>query len=149
MKIKRSTIIVNLFVLIVLLQNPPWPLWDYWFPVLFLCFLAASVLLFDRIMKFKPIDKTLFIFTCVLLLFFVFFQSLQRFRTSSLVTIIIFYELFFLSEEEKFSIIENITTVLSIILVVSLPLWLINQYVFRLPFGNDMLYGDWKGRIKH
>lgn len=146
MKIKRSTIIVNLLVLIVLLQNPPWPLWNYWFPILFFCFLASSALLFDRIMKFKPIDKSLFLFTCVLLLFFVFFQSLQRFRTSSFVTIIIFYQLFFLSEEEKCSIINKITTILSLILIISLPLWLINQYIFHLPFGNDMLYGDWKGK---
>lgn len=146
LNIKQSTIIVNLFVLIVFLQNPPWPLWDYWFPILFICFLMSSVLLYTRITTAKPINKSLFIFTCLLILFFVIFQSLQNFRTSSLVTIVIFYQLYFLSAEEKFKIINKITSVLAIIIAVSLPLWLINQYIFELPFGSDLTYGDWKGK---
>lgn len=145
-KVKKSTVIINLFVIIVFMQNPPWPFWDSWFYFLFFCFLISSYLLFDRIVKYKPINKDLFLFTCILLLFFVVFQSFQRFRTSSLVSIVIFYQLFFLTTEEKCSILDRITTLLAIIIAVSLPLWLINQYVFELPFGSEMHYGEWKGK---
>lgn len=145
-KVKKSTLIVNLFVAMVFMQNPPWPFWDYWFYFLFFCFVISSYLLFDRIATHRPINKDLFIFTCILLLFFVVFQSFQSFRTSSLVSIIIFYQLFFLTVEEKYSIINKITTILAIIIAVSLPMWLINQYVFELPFGYEMHYGDWKGK---
>lgn len=141
----KSTLIVNLFVLIVFLQNPPWPLWGRWFPPLFLCFLISSVLLLDRVLKTKIRNKYLFYFTFLLFLFFIGFQSLGDFRTSSLVTIVIFFQLFFLSFEEKCSILNKITSVLSLIITISLPLWLINQSVFSLPFGYDMQYGDWKG----
>ncbi len=146
MKVNRSTLIVNLFVLMVFIQNLPWPVWNFWFPLLFICFLLSFILLFTRITNAKPVNIGLFVFTCLLLLFFIVFQSLQDFRTSSLVTIIIFYLLYYLSSEEKISIIYKITTILSIIIAISLPLWLINQYLFHLPFGYNMQYGDWKGK---
>lgn len=144
--VKVSSVLVALYVIIVYLQNPPWPLWNVWFHLLFLCFIIVTIFSFHRIVKTKPVNELLLLYTLLLILFFVFFQSIQDFRTSSIVSILIFYQLFFLTENEKFKIMDKITTVLAIIVAISLPLWLLNQYVFELPFGYEMKYGDWKGK---
>lgn len=144
--IKVSSVLVALYVLIVYLQNPPWPLWNFWFPPLFLCFILSMIILYSRIVKTKPINEFLLLYTSILILFFVIFQSIQDFRTSSIVSILIFYQLFFITEDEKVRIMDKITTILAVIIAISLPLWLVNQYLYELPFGYEMKYGDWKGK---
>jgi hypothetical protein len=141
----KSALIVNLFVLIVFLQNPPWPLWDFWFPPLFLCFLVLLILLNERIIHTKTANKNIFYFTLLLFIFFIGFQSIGNFRTSSVVTVIIFFQLYFLSIKEKCEILKKVTSILALIIAISLPLWLINQFVVGLPVMFDMQYGDWKG----
>ena len=144
LSINKSSFIVHIFVLIIFLQNCPWPLWEIWFPVLCVCTLTLSFLLSQRIIDF-PINKNIFLITFFLISFFLIFQAFQKFRTSSLITIFIFLFLFYLTTNEKIKIIDKITSFLSLIILISLPLWLINQFIFELPLSYEMHYGTWKG----
>ncbi|MHA8084013.1 hypothetical protein U8695_00410 [Aquirufa antheringensis] len=145
MKFNKSSLVLNLFVFFVFLQNPPWPIWEIYFPILIVSVLLTFVLLFKRILAKKFIKINFLVLTSCLIFFFIFYQYFQKISISSSVTIIVFFLLNFLSEDEKCLILEKITSVLALIIAVSLPLWLINQFYYKFPFGYEMNYGDWKG----
>ena len=142
--VQKSSLIVLLFTVLVFMGNPPWPFWENWFYITCLCVLLTTILLFNRFDK--KFNKHGFIYyTLILLSFFVLFKSMQKFRTSSVVTILVFLQLFYITDEEKESILNIITTIMYYVFLISLPLWLINQFVYELPCFAEMTYGAWKG----
>ncbi|MEO0038714.1 MAG: hypothetical protein RIQ59_1925 [Bacteroidota bacterium] len=145
MKLNTSSWVLNLFVFFIFLQNPPWPIWEFYFPILVICVLITFGLLFKRIISKKNVDAKFLVLTSCLILFFVFFQYFQKISVSSSITIIVFFLLNYISDDEKRIILNKLTSVLTIIIAVSLPLWLVNQFYYKFPFGYEMNYGDWKG----
>jgi hypothetical protein len=143
--LNKSFTIINMMVMIVFLQNPPWFLWDYYYPILCFCVFISSIAIFDRVNHLPKNKLYLIFFTLILISFFVIFSSLQQFRSSSIITIIVFFQLFTLRQEEKISILNKITSILSFIVFISLSFWLINQFIYELPVFREMSYETWKG----
>lgn len=147
-KTTKSAIIEWVVVGIVLSQNHPWFLWPnsyMWSAILILVllFLCVSRLSFIAVnSNFLAISGLI----VALITFFCVYASLQSFRTSSVLSIVIFILVFALNKEEKIGALDKLTTLLSLIVFLAIVARLANDYLFPLPHV-PLSYPDWKGDI--
>lgn len=147
-KTTKSFVIEWILVLIILSQNHPWFLWpnSYIFSVVFigiLLFLCAS-----RLSSIAVNGNFLAIasLTAISALFFCIYVSLQSFRASSVISIIVFILVFTLSKGEKLKALDKLTTLLSLIVFLSIFARLTNEFLFQLPH-SPLSYPVGKGDI--
>lgn len=147
-KTTKSSIIQWILVGIVLSQNHPWFLWPnsyMWSAILIvvLLFLCASRLSFITVNgNFFAISSLI----VILVSFFCIYTALQSFRTSSVLSIVVFILVFALRKGEKIKALDKLTTLLSLIVLLAIVARLTNDYLFPLPH-LPLSYPDWKGDI--
>lgn len=144
-KSRKSLLIEWTLAGIVFLQNPPWFLWDNSYFYLSFLVLVLTVLCLERIVKTPFLLSRQIPLIIFLIIFYIIYSSLGEFRFSSLVTILTFILLFFISESEKIAALKLITIILSTIVSVSLIAWLYHNNVSNLPMFGFLNYGIGKG----
>lgn len=137
-----------LLFLVVILQNPIWPMWAISPAVL--SFIIVIILFFINILqgRFSKISPLAFIvFISSFLFFFVF--SIVRgegARISSLITLLAFLIVSKTSEIEKHLTIKYITNYIALIIAISLPFYLIHIFFSpTIPLIGMVDLSDFKG----
>jgi hypothetical protein len=141
-----SVLVPFLLVGIVFLQNPPWFFWDNGFIYSSILVLVLTSICFLRFKKntIKLTDNLILIF--VLVCFFVFYTLFfSKIRLSSIVTLLTFISLLFISELEKILTLKYLTSSLGTIVLISLIAWIISNYFYELPLFGYITYGEGKG----
>ena len=141
----KSVLITWLLVGIVFCLNPPWFIWDYSYALASVFVLSLFFLCFNRILLYPMLFANHLLLFIVCVLFFVVFGGMGEFRLSSVVTLLTFFLLFFISEDEKIKTLKLITNILAVVILVSLTAWLTNKYIFKLPMYGYLEYGKGKG----
>lgn len=120
---------------IIALQNPIWPLWRFGTYLSFVCILILAYLLSKR--KNRYFSKAYTLAVLLLFISFIVIQQIRQFTPSSFLYFITFLFVLKLSDNEKSQTLSYIGYYLSIIITLSLPCWLIHEYVFSFPqFGT-------------
>lgn len=147
MKINHKIIAWGL-ALIVLLQNPPWPLWNYG---LILGYLLSFVLFSylyctdGKTIFLKGITKKklpiLFISFC-----FLFIAPLiYGFRLSTVFIFLTYILLFRIDTSDLSLSFHILTNVIAVIILISLPFWFIHVFVYELPTFGILDISEMKG----
>lgn len=119
-------------------------MWSYYYPVL----AGLIILLFlQNVKRIAKNASTSFvsIYTIILFLYFIVLRAHEGIQGSSFVTIITFLSLFFVSSKDKVEALSFLTKVLTAIILLSLPLWIINNYFTSLPVFGSLNYSEGKG----
>lgn len=143
MKVSKN-IIPFLVSSIICVQNPIWPLWKNGLGI-WIGYLLIVLLLF--ILKERKYNFSKF---SVFVLFFSFWTFLVCPLRYSLPLSNIFILLAYLSaqkisSEEFKKALSYVTTFLSVIVTISLPMWLINTFVYELPIMGQLDLSQMKG----
>lgn len=134
--------------LIVILQNPPWPLWGiglllgYILPFFVLCYLYyinnSNYLLEGIGKKYFPILYFAF--------FFLFVSPLlYGFRFSSIFIFVTYILLFRINNLDLCNALRILTNIVAVIVLFSLPFWLIHVFIFELPTYGTIDISEMKG----
>jgi hypothetical protein len=142
---ENSYFVSVLIAVIIFMQNSPWILWDYYYYVLVLSVLVLNVMLVKRFLIIKKAMVNYIPFFFILIVFFVLIPLFYEFRISSFITILVFINLFFITDSEKINAADIFTKVLSIIVLVSLAMWLFHNNVSQLPSIGQLGYSEVKG----
>ncbi|MBO6185067.1 MAG: hypothetical protein J6O88_10350 [Chryseobacterium sp.] len=140
-----SKYIPLLLTLIVFFQNPIWIFWNVGMYGIAICSILLFLILNKRIERQRHSYKTKIFPITFYISFFIFFMSLYEIRLSSVFFLFILICLPIISNEEKNKTLNLITTVLCVIVSVSLVPWFINTFLYKLSWGYEMYYADWKG----
>lgn len=132
-----------LITAIVYCGNAPWFLWKYG---AFIGFFLSIILLISIRNKLPNVSANIWMF----ILFFLFpiFILIPFFRGmhfSSWIYIIIFLCTFCISDNQFIKALKYITNILSYIILISLPLWLIHIFVAPLPLYDVYDFSQAKG----
>ena len=141
----NSLLVSGLLTSIVFCLNPPWFIWNYSYILASISVLILFFVCFNRIVKWFGFYFRFIIIYALLVLFFVVYGSFGEFRFSSVITLLTFFLLFFITKAEKIWTLKYVTKILSIIVLISLSGWLLNKYVFSLPIFGYLAYGVGKG----
>ena len=144
----NHNLVVWSLALIVILQNPPWPLWGiglllgYVLPFFILCYLyyqGKSEYLLEGIGKRR--------FPFLFFAFFFLFISplLYGFRYSSVFIFITYILLFRINNIDLCNSLRILTNIVAFIVLLSLPFWLIHVFVFELPSYGIIDISEMKG----
>lgn len=139
-----TNIIPLLALLIIILQNPIWP---FWFIGRMGSFALILVLLLIFVLE-KRIRLTTnqFLLLCLSFLTLVIIPLFNGvFHASSIFSFICLVLVLGMKASEKYIIFDKLTTYLSIIISVSLPAWLIHQYIYPLPIYSLIDIASFKG----
>lgn len=140
-----SKYIPLLFTLIVFFQNPIWLFWNTGMYVVAICSILLFLILNKRIVRQGYSYKTKIFPITLYISFFIIIMSVYEIRLSSVLFLFVLICLPVISNVEKNKTLNLITTLLCVIVSVSLVPWFINTFLFKLPWGYEMYYGDWKG----
>lgn len=143
---KKSKLITILLFSIVIFQNPPWMFWGVSYFLVVACVLCLGVLCFSRVIREIFNYQNQIALFVVILLFFVFYSSIDQFRASSVITAAVFALLFFVRTDEKIAALDALSTILAFIIFISIIPWLINDYIYNLP-SSSISYEAVKGGV--
>lgn len=139
-------LLIPLIVLLIVFSNPPW----LFFGInIYFVGVIIVVLFFLILFSSSAASKRLFYaLPIVLISFFYFgvFKALDEFRFSTILFFLIYISLFFINDDVKKKSFNILTKVLGYFVAISLSLWLVNYFVFTLPFGFPLAYGDLLGK---
>lgn len=144
MKIKKTLNI--LLVIVIILQNP---IWLFWNPIF--TWISYLIVFFTIIMFFsgKEIISTLnkyLILWILLLSIFIIRPIFFEFRTSSLFIVLTIFLCILIKHKYNTSdVILYTTKYLSIVIFISLPLWLLHKYMHPFPIYNVIDLTSMKG----
>lgn len=140
----RESIVSLIIFLIIMLQNPIWPLWKIGtlFSYFFVGILFLIVL---KRIKTKKITVPIFIIWILSCFTFVIMPSFSYLRISSIFIFITYVSTFYLTNIEKYKVIGFVTRFLSIIILISLPAWFFHSHVMQLPLYDTIDLTDMKG----
>lgn len=129
-EIKRNPI-PCLITAIVFTGNRPWFLWTYG---AFIGFFLAIVLLISVRKKLPHISVNIWMFILFFLFpVFIFIPFFRGIHFSSWIYIIVFLCTFCITDNQFKKTLKYITSILSCIILISLPLWLIHIFITPLP----------------
>ncbi|MFN3894492.1 MAG: hypothetical protein ACK4KU_07960 [Acinetobacter sp.] len=146
MKFKVSSILSLLLAILVFSSNPPWFIWGFNYYLIFsVILLILGLIFFGK----KKCDKNLFYALPIVLLsiiYFILIKSLGEFRFSTVLLFLIYLSLFFIDEEDKKNGFNIFSNFLFVLILISLPLWLIHNFVFTLPYSFPLAYDQSLGK---
>ena len=146
MKESASINIVSiLLTIIVLLQNG---IWLFWYTGAIFSFLFITILFLFFIYKqrfkvtYSKVGYIVLSFFVFIIIPFINGGSISGSSVLYLLLIILLYNSF---EEEKTKVLDYLTNILSVIILISLPLWIIHTYVVPFPLYNQLDLSAFKG----
>lgn len=144
-KSKNQKIIPMLVAAIIMLQNPIWLLWDGVGTMI-----SYLLLVFLLYLKLKGQNQFHYnIYTWFILLLsvctFVLIPFFNGFHTSNIFILLSFALALILTVEDRINAMDYVTKCLAIILLISLPPWLIHAFVTELPHFGEIDLGLMKG----
>lgn len=136
-----------LIAISILCLNPIWPLWGGIGTAISYC--CVLILLLSRyksvlVILFKP--KIYILFSC-LIYCFVIHSLFVGFHTSNVIITLTFLLALTLDEHEKILSLRYLTRVLALIILVSLPAWLIHVFVYEFPSFGEIDNSEFKGAV--
>ena len=147
---KRNIIVPILLTIVLLSCHGPWPIWGYFSGIKVALFCLFLILL-CKLKSIKNVlhpenSKTIVALLIYVLYFVLFFFILWLdFQGFNIVIILGVIVMLCLSSEEKEKAFSLLTKALAIVLLISLPAWLIHKYVTPLPLFGIINIGDFKG----
>ena len=144
-KNESSNIISFLVALTICMQNPVWPFWHGGIGVWIGYISVAIIFVIQLISKNYIIRIKEQIVLLLLIIVFVVFPLYSGFRISSLFIILAFYVVNNIHDIELNKTLDYLTIYLSVIIVLSLPAWLINLYIYELPIIGELDLSEMKG----
>lgn len=140
----KKNIIPIISLLIVILQNPIWP---FWFTGKIVSFMLIILLFFIFVIKkrIKFLKNQFFLYSLSLILLIIIPLFNGAFHISSICTIICLMLIYGMEINEKLYVLDKLTSYLCIVISISLPAWLIHQYVFPLPLYSLIDFSSFKG----
>lgn len=143
---KDHTIIISyLIAAIILCANPIWPLWGGIGTVL-----GYALLLCLTLLKYKKIGNIVsnffygstFLLMCIC---FIVHPLFVGFHASNILIILSFIVALTLTDEEKIKALNCVTIFLAVVIVISLPAWLVHLFIFEFPIFSEIDNSDFKG----
>ena len=146
MKVTISTTISLLLIIVIFVSNPPWFIWGGGY-----LFIASAVLLLFCVItaRLKQVPKYFLIMSPIFLIsffYFVLFKGVSEFRFSSVIFFITYMCLFFINDDEKIYAFDLLSKIFGIVVSVSLFFWIINNFIFQLPYVFKLNYSDLLGK---
>lgn len=133
------------FLLIILAQNPPWPIWEFQSVLMAASVIVGLLLTAEKgIIYFRGGALGFIAIVFGILYFFVFHGLTGSFRISSVIFFMTVFLIFRSSTRTGALAFDLISYVFSGILLISLVFWLLWQAGVPLP-SSPIRYGDWKG----
>lgn len=131
MRIHPTSAVPVIIAIIIIASNPPWPFWSL---SAVIRFTFTFILFYILIPRIKHISKGIWIFV-ILLLFplFIVVPFFRGFHFSSVITTMAFLCASVIKYNEYRKALDILTNFLAIIIVFSLPIWLIHVFVTPLP----------------
>lgn len=133
---------------IVLLQNPPWFLFNYGLVIgyllAFVLFCYASILNRDRfLLQGLGLSRLPILYISILCLLVI--PLLYGLKISTIFIFITYVLLFKLKISDLKRSLDIITNIVAIIILLSLPLWLFHVFIFELPSFGTLDISEMKG----
>lgn len=145
MNYKYECMIPFLLFLVIVFQNPIWPLWNFGVSISYIFLLLVAVMLFKR---GKMFVNSWVLYICsffFLLLSFILIPSFKTFHLSNIFILLSFFLLRFLTISERERILYFVTKYLYVIIVISFPLWFIHAFIVELPVFGELDLSELKG----
>ena len=144
--INISKLLIPLIILLIVFSNPPWPFFG-----IYIYFVAAITLVLCFLVAFSSSSankRLLYALPIILISFFYFgvFKALDEFRFSTILFFLVYVCLFFINDDIKKRSFSILTKTLGYIVAISLLSWLVNYFIFELPFGFPLAYSDLLGK---
>lgn len=144
-KNKSSNIISFLVALTICMQNPIWPFW-YGGLGIWIGYISVLIAFIIQIKERKNIVRIKDFFVLLLsVIVFIFFPLYSGFRASSIFIIIAYCVATNMQCFESKKTLEYLTKYLSVLILISLPAWLINLYIYELPIIGELDLSEMKG----
>lgn len=146
MKIKIGPILSLLLASLLIFSNPPWFIWGINYYLIFFVIILITTLI---ILNKKSVDKNFYSALPIILLsiiYFIFIKSLGEFRFSTVLFFVIYCAIFFIDEEHKKNGFRLFVDILSILIFISLSLWLIHNFIFKIPYSLPLSYDQTLGK---
>ena len=144
-KKESLNIISFLIALVICMQNPLWPFWYGGVGVL-TGYISVFVIFIILIKRRKIVIRVKDLLVSLLLIIvFVFFPIYSGFRISNIFIILAFYVAANIHENEYIKSLDYLTKYLSLLILISLPAWLINLYIYDLPIVGELDLSEMKG----
>lgn len=141
-EVKNHTI-PCLITAIVYTGNAPWFLWKYGAPI---GFILSIILLISVRKKLSSVSANIWMFILFFLVpVFILIPFFRGIHLSSWIYIIIFLCTFCVSDNQFHKSLKYITNILSYIILISLPLWLIHIFIAPLPLYSIYDFSQAKG----
>lgn len=143
--VKKYTLIEWLVFLIIIAFNSWWPVWKYnlSMPLCYTCVLLLFII-FTKSGRLKASKIPVVVFP--LFLAFVILGLFTGFHFTSMFIVVAFIIAYFISNNEGNHVISMLTKYLALSVIISLPLWLIHQHVFQLPYYELIDVGSMKSQ---
>lgn len=136
-ELNKSQIVSLLLFSIVLFQSSPWFVWSLGYAPIAIFAVVLFFLIFERFFDFYSLYKNRIILIVLVVLYFLVLHSVNSFRFSSLITILVFISLLVISDKEKCNSIRLLNKYYALILAISFIGWFVHSYLFLLPdFGR-------------
>ena len=144
---RHSNIISYLVAFTICMQNPIWPFW-YKGIGMWIGYISVFVIFLLMLKKryFIVRLKDLFILP-LSILSFIIIPVFSGFRLSSIFILLSFYIALNIREIELKKSLDYITKYLYVVILISLPAWLINMYVYELPVFGELDLSEMKGSL--
>lgn len=146
MKVKLSSIISLLLVLLIFASNPPWLIWGVNF---YLIFCVVLLIFGFALFRKNKCDKNFFYALPVILLsmvYFVLVKGFGEFRTSTILLFLTYISVFFINDEDKKKGFVLFSESLSILIFISLMFWLVHNFLFKIPYSFPLAYDQTLGK---
>lgn len=148
-KAKKQKIIPVLVAAIIMLQNPIWLLWNGIGTMI--SYLLLSFLFYLKLKIQNQFRYNIYTWFILLLSIctFIVIPFFKGFHVSSIFILLSFALALTLTVEDRIKAMDYVTKCLAIILLISLPPWLIHAFVSELPHFSEIDLGLMKGVPGH
>ena len=140
-----SNIISCLVAFTVCIQNPIWPFWykgiGMW--IGYITVFSIFLLMFKK--RYFVVQIKDLLVLPLSILSFIIIPAFNGFRLSSIFILLAFYVALNIREIELRNSFNYITKYLYFVILISLPAWLINMYVYELPVFGELDLSEAKG----
>lgn len=146
MKVKIGPILSLLLASLLFFSNPPWFIWGVNYYFIFFVIILITIFIF---LNKNSVDENFSSALPIILLsiiYFVLIKSLGEFRVSTVLFFLMYGAIFFIDEEHKKNGFSLFVNILSILIFVSLSLWLIHNFIFKIPYSLPLSYNQILGK---
>ena len=142
--IKKFSVTEWLLFLVIMSFNSWWPIWNN-SAAAPLCYGSILILLAKTFNSNRHSLINNGAVTFLLLLYFVVLQTANTIHLSSIFIVVAYMLSTTLNANESKNVIKLLTDYLALSIIISLPFWIVHEFVYQLPVYQIMDISSWKG----